>query len=989
MGEKISKQTPTPSSNTTILAPALTSTNPTTHTADLTRRRSSLVFSSIVQNFLLVWLDENVDETNNTVIELQRIVHTIDKFHNVEECINFLNQIKDEKIFLIVSESLSQQIIPRIHHLTQLDCIYVLCRNKSQHKQWSKGWLKVKGIYTHITPICESLKQATQQCDRNSIPISFVSVGNDTETQDSDQLDQTFMYTQLLKEILLDIEYNEDSVKDFTNYCHDSNYGNLNIIDKFRQEYYCQTPIYWYTYPSFLCSMLNRALRTLEVDTIINLGFFIRDLNWHIRQLYTQQFAGQYLPLFTVYRGQGLSKIDFEKLIKTKDGLIAFNNFLSTSTDRNVSLTFADSNRHNPELIGVLFQMTIDPSILSTSFAWTGDVSFFKQQEQEILFSMHTLFRIGEIKPIDSNNRLWEVELKLTNDTDKELRILTNKIRMETRGSTGQDRLGRLLFKLGHFSKAEQIYRLLLNQTSNEIKKAHLYNQIGNTKNHQGNYMDAIIFYRKAIKICQNILPSDHIFLACCYNNIGQMYQRMGEYSIALAYHQKALNIKEDILPSDHLDLAKSFGHIGLLCDKLGEYSEALSSHTKALQIRQKKLPTNHSTLAHSYINIGSVYNNMGEYSRALSFYKKAHIIMEKTLPQNHPDLARSYGHIGLLYDKMGSYSQALVSHEKALEIRQNSLPSNHSFLANSYNNIGLVYNNMGEYSKALLEYKKGLKIDKATFQLDHPHLATSYNNMAVVYMNMKEYPKARSLYKKALRIYKKTLPSNHPCLAITRNEIGLIYYKMGNSSKALSYYKRALRTYRNPLLLNHPHLAVLYCNIGTVYTTMGQYSKALLSHQNALEIKQKTFPSNHSTIAISYSSLGMVYLKMGEYSKALSSYEKALESREQHIPLNHNILVVNYNNIGLTYLKMGEYKKALLSHEKAVSISHDTPSPNYSEMANAYYNIGFVYFKMGQYSNARPFYERALHIVQSSFPSHHFLLRHYHEKLNSLKEQL
>lgn len=80
---------------------------------------------------------------------------------------------------------------------------------------------------------------------------------------------------------------------------------------------------------------------------------------------------------------------------------------------------------------------------------------------------------------------------------------------------------------------------------------------------------------------------------------------------------------------------------------------------------------------------------------------------------------------------------------------------------------------------------------------------------------------------------------------------------------------------------------------------------------------------------------------------------------------------------------------EALLSNQKAVSISHDTPSPNYSEMANSYYNIGFVYFKMGKYSNVRPFYERALHIAQSSFPSHHFLLRHYREKLNSLKEQL
>ena len=45
---------------------------------------------------------------------------------------------------------------------------------------------------------------------------------------------------------------------------------------------------------------------------------------------------------FTVYRGQGLSKTDFDQLIKTKGGLMSFNNFLSTSINRKISLEFAE-----------------------------------------------------------------------------------------------------------------------------------------------------------------------------------------------------------------------------------------------------------------------------------------------------------------------------------------------------------------------------------------------------------------------------------------------------------------------------------------------------------------------------------------------------------------------------------------------------------------------------------------------------------------------
>ncbi|CAF0988643.1 unnamed protein product [Adineta steineri] len=956
---------------------------PTILNDSLPVRRSSLAYSSIKQNFVLVWLDHNMDKINNKkyyeiITTLKSIVYTIDKFDNIRECMNFLNEIKNEKIFLIVSDNLGQHIIPRIHHMCQLDSIYILNRNTSQNIQWITGWWKIQGIHKQITSMYKSLKKAAQRCDYNSISMSFVPIDENNDTE----IDHTFMYTQILKEILFEIEYDEESIRDFTTYSRECNYGDFNIIDKFRQEYDCQKPIWWYTYPCFLSSILNRALRTLEIDTLIKLGFFICDLNRNIKQLHNEQLHSRSMEPFIVYRGQGIPKNRFEKLIKTKNGLMSFNNFLSTSTDKQVSLAFTESNRDNPDMVGILFQMTIDPSVLSTPFAYVNDIGYYKGQEQEILFSMHTLFRIVDIKPYENDNRIWLVELKAINDTDHRLNKLTKNIRLETRGSTGWDRLGRLLLKLDQFNKAEQVYKQLLNQTSTDIKKAYIYNQLGKTKNHQGNYMDAILYFRKALKIHENTFPSHQISLASCYNNIGQMYQRMGEYPKALLFHRIALDIKQDILPLDHIDLAESYGHIGLLYEKLGEHHKALLSHKKALRIRQKKLPNNHPSLAHSYKNIASVYNNMGKYSKALIFYNKSHAIMEDILPSNHSDLAQSYGHIGLLLNKLGDYSKALLYHEKAFEIRRKILPENHPFLANSHNNIGSVYNSMGKYSKALKEYKEALKINLTTFPLNHPHIGTSYHNLATVYMNLGERSKALSLYRKALAIYTKTLSSNHLVLATIHSSIGLLYYYMGNYTEALSYYEKAIQLYQNALLLNHPYLTTLYNNIGLTYLAMGSYSKALLSHQKALEIKQKIFSSNHSTIAISYKNIGNVYFEMKEYSKALSSYENALKIRKKNIPFDNNILINYYNSIGLTYLHMNEHAKALSCYEKAISICYKTHLPDYSEMAKSYYNIGCVHLKEKKYSNAFPYFYRARDIAQATFPANHPSVRQYQKKL-------
>jgi len=61
--------------------------------------------------------------------------------------------------------------------------------------------------------------------------------------------------------------------------------------------------------------MVNRALRLMEVDLIIELGFFIRDLHNYIVTLHAEQYGGHHHPdSFIVYRGQGLSQTDFDKL---------------------------------------------------------------------------------------------------------------------------------------------------------------------------------------------------------------------------------------------------------------------------------------------------------------------------------------------------------------------------------------------------------------------------------------------------------------------------------------------------------------------------------------------------------------------------------------------------------------------------------------------------------------------------------------------------
>jgi hypothetical protein len=135
-----------------------------------------------------------------------------------------------------------------------------------------------------------------------------------------------------------------------------------------------------------------------------------------------------------VYRGQGMTTNQFEKLCKCKGGLISFHNFLSTSLDKQISLKFARRANEKPGLRGIIFRMKINQKLIHSSspYALLNKLSYFKDREQEILFSTHTVFRIENIQQIKNEKKIWLIDLRLTSvENDQQLEQLTKHLRQD------------------------------------------------------------------------------------------------------------------------------------------------------------------------------------------------------------------------------------------------------------------------------------------------------------------------------------------------------------------------------------------------------------------------------------------------------------------------------------------------------------------------------------------------------------------------------
>lgn len=108
---------------------------------------STVTKKSNLKNIELIWLDNNIDveEIRYTERGFRSIIKHIRKFQDAEpfrKCIE--ERSNNDRLIIVVTGRLGQEIVPHIHSLEQIASIYVYCMNKEEHEQWAVKYTKVK-----------------------------------------------------------------------------------------------------------------------------------------------------------------------------------------------------------------------------------------------------------------------------------------------------------------------------------------------------------------------------------------------------------------------------------------------------------------------------------------------------------------------------------------------------------------------------------------------------------------------------------------------------------------------------------------------------------------------------------------------------------------------------------------------------------------------------------------------------------------------------
>ncbi|CAF1383335.1 unnamed protein product [Rotaria sp. Silwood1] len=104
--------------------------------------------NSSIENFILIWLDADVNRTEenfNAQKELRTIINNIQTFEIIDQCEEYIkDQMNQYQFIVIVSGRLGQELVPRIHEFSQVLAIYVFCMDQEKNLAWARNFNKVE-----------------------------------------------------------------------------------------------------------------------------------------------------------------------------------------------------------------------------------------------------------------------------------------------------------------------------------------------------------------------------------------------------------------------------------------------------------------------------------------------------------------------------------------------------------------------------------------------------------------------------------------------------------------------------------------------------------------------------------------------------------------------------------------------------------------------------------------------------------------------------
>ena len=485
---------------------------------------------------------------------------------------------------------------------------------------------------------------------------------------------------------------------------------------------------------------------------------------------------------------------------------------------------------------------------------------------------------------------------------------------------------------------------MLENSSLSPIQVPKARDNLGNAYFRTGNYSQALVEYRKALKIRRSYYRIDcSAFFVISFVNIGNVLSKVGQLTESTKYFREGLVVIRRIYKNPSANYAEMcYSGIGKNLISLGKHEEALEYCEESVKIARKRLGHFvHKSYAISLLGLGNCYLYLKRFNDAVKIYEESASIFQSigvdivddedagVLPFEVPAV---YCNLAVALHQLGKSQDALrwlreAEQKMALCDNQDSHPDM-GVLLHAKAKI-LRSQGKNEEAKKLLE--KALDIFISVFGGDcsHRSIIATLTDLATLLIVLRQHVAAIDRFLYAIRLLTSdTIPEDafiQEKIRANKN-LGYVHYQLKQIPDALVCYERALTIWkehggRSPVEVDPRLILSLHVEAGNSYIRGGKCRQAMQVYEAA--VNTPVFIS-HGVCDLSQVALSLAAMqsKAGLPRKAIESFERAVSLHTETSDDKNDAFVIKcYQNQAALYQTIGERQNACNYSEKALNV--------------------------------------------------------------------
>lgn len=269
------------------------------------------------------------------------------------------------------------------------------------------------------------------------------------------------------------------------------------------------------------------------------------------------------------------------------------------------------------------------------------------------------------------------------------------------------------LYQSSRMADPDQAYayldqqRLLALRLGDELTGGKACYNMGLLRKQQGNYIQAVEWYLKAVNHFERI--EDAMRIGVVLDNIGVIFMETGNYEYARRFYEKTRDIH--LRSDDAQKQVISTLSIGVcsFSQEIPEYAEAEKYFSEAIRLAEGLQSKRGYYLNRIYNYLGAMSYKKGDFSGAKDYYLKSLEFIDPTENENQVRFV-AFSNIGEAEMGAGKFTEAHQWMGKALELIETA-DMNADLLISGYNIIGQLYQKEKRYAESIEPLEEAISI--------------------------------------------------------------------------------------------------------------------------------------------------------------------------------------------------------------------------------------------------------------------------------------